>query len=184
MTAPLGSIRKERLAVLPSLDLDRQRTDQQPDAQFLGQRREGRQRRVMRLVKGLRQFGAAIGRHQGGVLRRGDESRAAGGGLADQVGGDADIFRDIVAGAKLDAGGAEFRSIAQASSGSSLPALVQGIQLVKAADMGVADENLRHGARAAGFGQHFLRAPSSSINTSISSKATPFLLSSDLARTQ
>ena len=62
----------------------------------------------MRLVIAVGELGAAIRRHQGGVLRRGDELRAILGGGADQCFGVADIFRDILAGTKLNAGGAEF----------------------------------------------------------------------------
>ena len=65
----------------------------------------------MGFVIAVRQLGAAIRRHQGCVLRRGDELRTILRGRADQLFGIADIFRDIVAGAKLNAGGAEICSM-------------------------------------------------------------------------
>src|SRR5476651_1818148 len=58
----------------------------------------------MRLVEGVRQLGAAVGRHQGGVFRGGDERRAPGRRVPHQLGGVADILRHIVAGTQLNAG--------------------------------------------------------------------------------
>src|SRR6185295_244451 len=58
-----AAVRREQKRTVGGLgvaDLDRQRTDQQPDLQFLGQRRKNRQRRVMRLVKGLCQLGGTV----------------------------------------------------------------------------------------------------------------------------
>ncbi len=88
-------------------DLDGERADQQPDAELFGQRAEGGERGIVRLVIAARQLRAAIGRHQRGVLRRGDELRAFAVRLTNEFGGDADVLRDVVGRAQLDAGGFE-----------------------------------------------------------------------------
>ena len=89
-------------------DLDRQRADQKPDAQFFGQRREGGQRRIVRFVVGLCAslappsgairvvFSGVAMNWAPSVPPRGSMRRVA------------DIVRHVIAGTKLNAGGAEF----------------------------------------------------------------------------
>ena len=70
-----------------------------------------------------------------------------------------------------------------ASSGSSLPASLERVQVVAAADMRVADEDLRHGLPPFARSIISLRRSRSPL-TSISVKAAPLLFSSALAAWQ
>ena len=101
---PFGRNQEAAIGGLGVADLDGDAADQQPDIQLPRQRGEHRQCRIVGLVMTRRQLGAGIGRHQRGVLGRGDEDGPLGGCVAHQHDGLGNILRYVVAGAQLNAG--------------------------------------------------------------------------------
>src|SRR4029079_14704097 len=95
----------------------------EPDSELLGERAKLGQRRVVRFGSRLFELGAAIGRHEIRILRRGDETRAILMRGADQGYCVTNIAGDVLAATELNAGGPDY-PLAHGgfSSASSLPA--------------------------------------------------------------
>jgi hypothetical protein len=75
------------------------------------------------------------------------------------------------------------RVLSRPAAAQQAAALVERDQVVTAADMGVADEDLRHGA-AAGEGHHVVALHRVQVDADLFDRRTPRCLSSALARWQ
>src|SRR5580704_18104674 len=118
--------------------LDRERTDQEPDAELFGQRPERRQGKIAVFDEAAVQLRAAIRRHQGRVLRREHEIRATALRLADQLRSECNIILNIVGRTQLYAGGLERTHDLSIQKRIELAVMLERIKIVATADMGVA----------------------------------------------
>ena len=144
----------------------------QPDAELAGQKAELGDAEVVRLGLDRRQQARAVELHDVGHLGRLHVAGAAGCCLADERGRGRYVLSDVAPRAHLHKADAErlfcVRHVGShlsraapraapaqaASSRSSLPCALERVEVVAAADVLIADPDLRHRVAAAGLGAH------------------------------